>query len=149
KSEDVSGGGALVCARALAPRHERAEKTRNPKPTAENPPGSTSRLRRPCSTLFAPVSMSRPLVPLLLAVLLLGCGKKQEEPSPDAGAAPPPPPPTITTVAWEAGARTKAMAEGRAVMERHQCARCHTVDDLAAPPRPLHCTGCHVFLKGL
>jgi mono/diheme cytochrome c family protein len=45
--------------------------------------------------------------------------------------------------------RAAAIAAGEAVLRKHQCARCHTVDAIEEPPRPLHCTSCHVFLKGL
>jgi len=48
-----------------------------------------------------------------------------------------------------AGDRTAAIAAGKATIEHHQCTRCHTIDDIAPGPRPLHCTSCHEFLKGL
>ncbi len=52
-------------------------------------------------------------------------------------------------VTWDAAAKQQAEAEGREVLTRHQCNRCHEIEDLAAPARELHCTSCHTFLKGL
>jgi mono/diheme cytochrome c family protein len=57
--------------------------------------------------------------------------------------------PTVPTVAWEPAARDEAIAAGRAVIEKHECTRCHTIDDLPAASRPRGCTSCHLFLKGL
>jgi hypothetical protein len=45
--------------------------------------------------------------------------------------------------------RDHAVAEGRRVLEKHQCTRCHAIDKLPPGARPLHCTSCHLFLTGL
>lgn len=58
-------------------------------------------------------------------------------------------PPAAPEAHFPAAERDKALAEGRAVLARHQCTRCHTIDDLPPGARPMHCTSCHVFLKGL
>lgn len=42
-----------------------------------------------------------------------------------------------------------AIAEGREVMVRHECRRCHVIDDLPDPTREDHCTGCHIWMDGL
>ena len=42
-----------------------------------------------------------------------------------------------------------AIAAGQEVMVRHECRRCHVIDDLADPPREDHCTSCHIWLDGL
>ncbi|MCS6901195.1 MAG: hypothetical protein RMJ98_01775 [Myxococcales bacterium] len=52
-------------------------------------------------------------------------------------------------VEWDPEEKRRAEEEGRAVLLRHQCNRCHEIEDLPAAARPLHCTSCHVFLKGL
>lgn len=45
--------------------------------------------------------------------------------------------------------RQRALDDGRAVLVKHECRRCHTIDDLPAAARPLDCTSCHLFLKSL
>ncbi len=50
---------------------------------------------------------------------------------------------------WTDSERQTAIAEGAAVMERHQCHRCHEIDDLPAATRPLDCRSCHVFIDSL
>lgn len=50
---------------------------------------------------------------------------------------------------FPAAERERAIADGRAVLAKHECTRCHVIDDLPPGARPLHCTGCHIFLKGL
>ena len=52
-------------------------------------------------------------------------------------------------VKWDPGVRDTAIAEGRTVIEKHQCTRCHAVDDVPTAARPLNCASCHVFLTGL
>ncbi len=85
----------------------------------------------------------------MLALGLSGvaaCPPKDRPAAADAGA------PSDTPFAltpWDEAARDAAIAAGAAVLRKHQCARCHTVDAIEAPARPLHCTSCHVFLKGL
>jgi cytochrome c2 len=51
--------------------------------------------------------------------------------------------------AWSSAERQRAISEGRALIERHQCNRCHVIDDVPASSRPTHCVSCHVFLDGL
>lgn len=50
---------------------------------------------------------------------------------------------------FPAAERERALTEGRAVLEKHQCTRCHVIDKLPPAARPLHCTSCHTFLTGL
>lgn len=71
-------------------------------------------------------------------MLLLACG---------SGEPVDPPAPPLPT--WTEEARAQAISEGRAVLEKHQCRRCHEIDDLPDPARPDHCTSCHVFIDGL
>ncbi len=52
-------------------------------------------------------------------------------------------------VAWDPAERARAIADGRAAIERAQCNRCHSVDDIEPAARPLHCQTCHEFLAGL
>lgn len=52
-------------------------------------------------------------------------------------------------VQWEPEAKRKAEEEGKTVLLKHQCNRCHTIEDLPEAARPLHCTSCHTFLLGL
>jgi len=81
----------------------------------------------------------------LVAGLLAACPREKPqklEPSPSAS----------VSGSGSAGGgwdKTAAIAAGQAVLEKHQCTRCHVIDKLAAGARPLHCTGCHLFLKGL
>lgn len=73
---------------------------------------------------------------MLVLLTLLACtGSEPESPTPPVG--------------WTEEARSSAIAEGRAVLEKHQCRRCHELDDLPDPARPDHCTSCHVFIDGL
>jgi mono/diheme cytochrome c family protein len=51
--------------------------------------------------------------------------------------------------AWPEAARTQAIAEGKAAIDRNQCNRCHTIDDIAPADRSFHCTSCHVSLRAL
>lgn len=106
---------------------------------------------------------SSPAGPLLAASLIVaavvgGCDKTQPPPSADAGGATSPssassaataPSAAIATVAWAPKDKEAALSAGRAVLEKNQCTRCHTIDDLPAAARPLACASCHVFLKGL
>ena len=82
----------------------------------------------------------------LLAAIAAGCDKTPS--TVDAGA-PPAASIQIPITAWEPATRDAAIADGRAVLEKHQCTRCHTIDDLPAAARPLGCTACHIFLSGL
>lgn len=50
---------------------------------------------------------------------------------------------------WPDPARSDAIAAGSAAMKKHQCTRCHVIDALETAARPLNCTSCHQFLKGL
>ncbi|MCU0656118.1 MAG: c-type cytochrome [Polyangiaceae bacterium] len=65
------------------------------------------------------------------------------QPPPSASA------PLASRVVWAPDEQRKAIDEGRAVLLKHQCNRCHEIDDLPAAARPLHCTSCHTFLLGL
>ncbi len=57
--------------------------------------------------------------------------------------------PPVPTVTWEAATKEKAIADGKAVMIKHECRRCHEIDDLPAASRPNGCTSCHLWLSGL
>jgi cytochrome c2 len=50
---------------------------------------------------------------------------------------------------WPAEARAEVIRDGRAAIERLQCNRCHTIDDIEASSRPTHCVSCHQWLNGL
>lgn len=50
---------------------------------------------------------------------------------------------------WKDDERTAAIAAGKAVIVKHECTRCHTVDDVPPAGRSFHCTSCHEWLKGL
>ncbi|MCC6644277.1 MAG: c-type cytochrome [Polyangiaceae bacterium] len=83
---------------------------------------------------------------LAVAALAAGCRDRPRPgaaatASPSASAAPPP--------RWAPSERDAALSAGRAVLERHECTRCHKIDDLKEAARPLACTSCHVFLTGL
>lgn len=83
---------------------------------------------------------------LFLFLLLAGCPKQdppkeQPQPAPSASA--------VTTVAWDPATRDAAIKTGATILAKHQCTRCHTIDAQPAAARPLHCTSCHQFLKGL
>ncbi len=84
----------------------------------------------------------------LVALFLVGCPKK-EEPKPAVDAATTAASAKADTPVWEGKARDEAIAAGTKVFKQHQCNRCHTIDTIEAAARPLHCTSCHVFLKGL
>ncbi len=47
------------------------------------------------------------------------------------------------------GDRQAALTAGLEVLDRHQCARCHSIPDAKVPGRAFHCTECHQFLHGL
>lgn len=51
--------------------------------------------------------------------------------------------------AWPAAESEVAIREGKAVIAKHQCNRCHAIDDITTADRPLNCTGCHVWMKGM
>lgn len=57
--------------------------------------------------------------------------------------------PALVTVAWDQATKEKAITDGKAVMIKHECRRCHEIDDLPAASRPNGCTTCHIWLKGL
>ncbi|MFI5299174.1 MAG: hypothetical protein ACHREM_13845 [Polyangiales bacterium] len=42
-----------------------------------------------------------------------------------------------------------AIADGSAVFTKHECTRCHEIDDQPAPARPFQCTGCHQMILAL
>ncbi len=50
---------------------------------------------------------------------------------------------------WTEQSRGAAVEAGEAVLTRHECRRCHLVDDLPEPPREDNCTSCHLWLDGL
>lgn len=74
--------------------------------------------------------MSR-LVPLIPCLLLVACAS------------------TVRTPVERADARAEVLADGARAIAKHQCTRCHTIDDLPTAARPLNCVGCHQFLDGL
>lgn len=75
-------------------------------------------------------------------ILLGACSS---DPEPAAPPEPPRPPPPV----WTDATRAAAIQEGEAVLVKHECRRCHTIDALPDPARPLHCTSCHQFIDGL
>jgi hypothetical protein len=88
---------------------------------------------------------------MLLAALLVSCGDGGDvgaRPSP-GGEATRPLALERHRVAWPAATRAEAIAQGRGVIDRLECTRCHVIDDLAPAARPAHCVSCHVFLDGL
>lgn len=97
--------------------------------------------------------MRRRRAPLILgllpALLLLACPKKDPpkvdpQPTPSASASQ-----AALKSPWEPAARDEAIRVGAATITKHQCTRCHTIDAQPAAARPLHCTSCHQFLRGL
>ncbi len=99
-------------------------------------------------------SMLSLLPGLLLAISALGgaLGAACSPPSGSAGdaaATASTPPPRYDPPKWQASAAEAAIREGKEVLSKHQCNRCHQIDDLAPPARPLHCTGCHTWMEGL
>lgn len=52
-------------------------------------------------------------------------------------------------VDWDDGERQVAIDAGVEALVRHECNRCHTIDDVEPAARPLHCTSCHQWLEGL
>jgi cytochrome c2 len=92
------------------------------------------------------------LVGVAAGIAGAGCGSRKT-PRPDGPGAPSAAASSSAALAsrveWAPEERRKAEEEGRAVLLKHQCNRCHEIEDLPAAARPLHCTSCHVFLKGL
>jgi cytochrome c5 len=87
--------------------------------------------------------MKRPLGVILVAASIFGTSCDPPEPvhhRPDAA---------IAAMHFPEGERASAIADGKATIAKHQCTRCHVIDDIPPGPRPLHCTSCHEFLKGL
>jgi mono/diheme cytochrome c family protein len=80
-----------------------------------------------------------------------GCDLLKRAPQPDPPAAPSAAASVAlaSRVAWAPEDRKQAEEQGRAVLLKHQCNRCHEIEDLPAAARPLHCTSCHTFLEGL
>jgi mono/diheme cytochrome c family protein len=60
-----------------------------------------------------------------------------------------PPATAATTNRAEAWDRTVAIDAGQAVISKHECTRCHVIDDIPKASRPRDCTSCHSFLDGL
>lgn len=50
---------------------------------------------------------------------------------------------------WSDDERKAAITAGKAVIVKHECNRCHTIDDVEPAGRSFHCTSCHEWLKGL
>ena len=103
---------------------------------------------KPASRLLAFVALG--------ASILSSC--REDKPAPVADAAPlasasqdaatsDAPPVPITK--WDPDARARAIAAGKSVLDKHECTRCHTIDDVAAASRPLACVSCHQFMHGL
>jgi mono/diheme cytochrome c family protein len=93
-----------------------------------------------------PVGLSRVIVLAATAAVLAAACDRSDSRSDDPGPAPAP--------AWDPAARKSAIAEGRAVIEKHECTRCHTIDALRTPGdkytrRARDCVSCHAFIKGL
>ncbi|MEZ4329572.1 MAG: hypothetical protein R3B40_30350, partial [Polyangiales bacterium] len=96
-----------------------------------------------------------------LACAVLACSGGEPEPQPHPPATPGPGDLAAARAAfvdqalaqnhasWPAAARTTAITEGRAAIERLQCNRCHTIDDIEPSSRPTHCVSCHQWLDGL
>jgi len=88
---------------------------------------------------------------LILPVLLFACSDETPEPAPP----PPPPPPDVDEVLarhhveWDAGERERALSEGADAIARHECTRCHDIDELPPGGRSDHCVSCHQWLGGL
>jgi hypothetical protein len=83
---------------------------------------------------------------VVFAGLLLACPRKTPQkldPSASASTS------ASSSAPWDGKAKAAAIVEGKATLEKHQCTRCHVIDTIAPGSRPLHCTGCHLFLKGL
>ncbi len=89
---------------------------------------------------------------VLVALLLFSCGDE---------AAPVPEPTDLAartaalgaadrhTSPWDGAVRQQAIDEGRAVITRLECNRCHTIDEIPPAARPMHCVSCHQWLHGL
>lgn len=100
--------------------------------------------------------VSLPALRLALALALVACGDE-----PDFVPTAPPPPPDVEAVlarhrvSWDDAERERALTEGRAALERHECSRCHTIgaegtpEHVAPAGRSDHCTSCHQWLKGM
>lgn len=97
------------------------------------------------------------MVRFLVVVLasLLACG--DDAPAPPAPEAPLDVAALLASrrVDWAADERARAIEEGRAALERHECSRCHSfgaegdLGHVAPAGRSDHCTSCHQWLKGM
>lgn len=90
------------------------------------------------------------------ALVLAACGGEPAAPRTElapAGAEPAAPPRALAfdryRIVWDPAERQRTITEGRAVIERLECTRCHAIDDIAPAERSAHCVRCHVFLDGL
>ena len=88
---------------------------------------------------------------LLGALLVSACSDETPEPKPTA---PPPPPDTEGILAryrveWDSEEKAAAIAAGTEALERHECNRCHEIDEVEPAGRSDHCVNCHVWLDGL
>lgn len=92
-----------------------------------------------------------------LLAALVACTKP---PPPAPPELPPPPQPPAQAVPWnewaqQAGrnwpqpARQAAIFTGMNVLDRHQCTRCHALDQQPSHGKAFDCVKCHVFLKSL
>lgn len=90
---------------------------------------------------------------LVLAVVAAACGKTSSgtvDAAPKASATTASTvAPTVPAVVWDQATKDTAISAGKAVMIKHECRRCHEIDDLPAASRPNGCTSCHLWLKGL
>ena len=89
---------------------------------------------------------------LAMGALLGGCS--DETPTPEPVSTPPPPPDTEAILArhhvdWDADERARAIREGTEALERHECSRCHAIDEVEPAGRSDHCVSCHVWIGGL
>jgi mono/diheme cytochrome c family protein len=54
-----------------------------------------------------------------------------------------------SSVRWTLPEATAAIKAGQKVLLKHECRRCHVIDDIAPASRPRDCVGCHNFIKKL
>lgn len=89
---------------------------------------------------------------LALALVLAGCDTCGVRPAPPSAADDVHAPARVIAARrhpWDEAERARTIAAGKALLARHECNRCHVIDDVPASSRPTHCVSCHVFLEGL
>lgn len=55
----------------------------------------------------------------------------------------------VSSVRWTVPEASAAIKAGQDVLVKHECRRCHIIDDIPAASRPRDCVGCHNFIKQL